>query len=76
MNVRDWGALFEAIERMACENGFTYTTGSADQGIMWGRFAQRRLKRTGGFSYLCLTVHRFPLELDVFENLGINDLDD
>jgi len=34
VGVRDWGALFESTEIMACEYRFTDTTGTADQGIV------------------------------------------
>jgi hypothetical protein len=37
MGVGNGGALFEAIECVACEHCLANTTGSADQGVIWGR---------------------------------------
>jgi hypothetical protein len=44
--VRNGGSFFEPIERVAREHRFPHTAGPADQGIVWGRSAERWLKRT------------------------------
>jgi hypothetical protein len=44
--VLDRGTLFKMIEGVAGKHRFTDATRTADQGIMWGRSAERRLKRT------------------------------
>jgi hypothetical protein len=46
VSVGDGGTLFESIERVAREHRLANTTGSVDQGIMWGKPANPWLKRT------------------------------
>jgi len=52
VSVRDRGALFKPIESVSREHRFTDTTGTADQGIVWGRSGQRWLKRTRELTHL------------------------
>jgi len=52
VSVRDRGSLFKPIESVAREHRFPDTTRTADQGIVWGRSADRRLKRTRELTHL------------------------
>jgi len=51
MGLRDGGALFKPIESVPSEHRFADTTGTAGQGIVWGRPSQRWLKCTGELTH-------------------------
>jgi hypothetical protein len=52
VSVRDGGAFFESIKRVARKHRFANTTRTADQGVVWARSAKCRLKRTRELTYL------------------------
>jgi hypothetical protein len=52
VSVRDGSSFFKPIERMAREYRFPDTAGAADQGVMWGRSTECRLKRTRELTHL------------------------
>jgi hypothetical protein len=75
MGVGNGGALFNPIESVSRDHRFTDTTGTADQGIVWGRSGQRGLKRTRKLTHLRFAVYQLLRQVNLFEDPRIDDHD-